>query len=143
MQEVVQGTGNHNVSYEFDLDLIKRVAKNCGSAAVKSAPSYLSTLRYWSGDRFLCITVDGVSFLGGSFTKKHFRLAEIAVEMEQQKKGYGKLLLKLLQSECIKRNIHKITLRTAQAETAYQWYLNQGAQIVGLNKDDYEMEFIL
>lgn len=143
MQEIVQGERRYNVRYEFDPELVKRVSKKCGSAAVKSAPSFLSTLKHWSGKQFWGFTVDGVAFCYGAFAKKHFRLAEIAVEEEHQSAGYGRFMMSVLMAECAKRNIHRITLRTSMEETAYEWYLKQGAQIVGLNKNDYEMEFVI
>lgn len=131
------------MSTEFDIELIKRVSKNCGSASVKTAPSYLSSLRYWSQEKFFGFTVDGVCFCFGSFAKKHFRLAEIAVEKGRQGEGYGTFMMNMLESECQKRGVHKITLRTSKEETAYRFYMKRGGQVVGEKNGDYEMEFIL
>lgn len=143
MQDTVQGSWNYNVSFDFDTDLVKKISKTCGSKALKGADGYLSFLKYHSGEKFWGFSVDGVAFLYGTFAKKHFRLAEIAVEEGSQKKGYGSFMLSALFFECIKRGVYAVTLRTSQQEKAYLWYQNLGAKIVGVKDDDYEMRFDL
>lgn len=143
VQEAVQRKRNHDVAFQYDVELIKRVSKNCGSASVIDAPNYARAIKHWSKSRFYVMTVDNAAYCFGSFSNNHFRLAEIAVEKQYQKQGIGKLMLSIVMAECQRRGVHKITLRTSRAERAYKWYLNNGAQVVGINDDDYEMEFIL
>ena len=93
MQETVQGTRNYNVNRVLTAKDVNRIARNSGSDALKDASSWYRFLSYRSGEKFFGFIVDDTAFLFGSFAKKHFRLAEIAVEQKNQKKGYGALLL--------------------------------------------------
>lgn len=129
------------MSFDFDLDLIKRVSMGCGSEALKGASGYLSFIRYHSAEKFWGFSVDETAFLYGTFARKHFRLMEIAVEKESQGRGYGNFMLSVLFEECIKRGIYIVTLRTSQREEAYKWYQRLGAKIVGVKDRDYEMRF--
>lgn len=141
MQDTVQRPWNYHVSFDFDQELIKRVSKNCESAALKGALGYLGFIRYHSGDKFWGFSVDETGFLYGTFAKTHFRLMEIAVEKENQKKGYGSLMLSMLFEECVKRGVYTVTLRTSSKENAHLWYHSLGAEYAGTKGDDYEMRF--
>lgn len=141
MQETVQGKRDYNVRFGFDEAAVKKIAKECGSPSLKGCSDYLSFLRYHSKEKFFGFIVDDTAFLFGSFAKKHFRLAEIAVEQKNQKKGYGALMLSMLFEECIKRGIYAVTLRASKQEGAYLWYQRLGAKIVGEKGEDYEMRF--
>ena len=120
---------------------VNRIARNSGSDALKDAPSWYRFLSYRSGEKFYGFIIDDTAFLFGSFAKKHFRIAEIAVEQKNQKKGYGSLMLSMLFEECIKRGVYVVTLRTSKQESAYLWYQRLGAKIVGEKGEDYEMRF--
>lgn len=143
MQETVQRSWNYNVKFDFNKDKIKKIAKACGSATLKKTFDYIFFLQYHCGNNFYGLTVDETAFLYGSFEKRHFRLAEIAVEEENQHKGYGSFMMSILFEECAKRGIHEITLRTSKSENAHLWYRKLGAEYVGIKDNDYEMRFII
>ena len=87
-----------------------------------------------------CAIVDESAFIAGTFAKTHFRLAEVAVMAEKQGRGLGRFMINMIKSECAKRGIRKITLRTSKDETAYQFYQKIGGRVVGIKGNDYEVE---
>lgn len=141
MQDTLQGSRDYHVKFDFDQELVKRIAQNCESTALKGAPGYLGFIRYHSGDKFWGFSVNETGFLYGTFAKTHFRLMEIAVEKKNQKKGYGSLMLSMLFEECLKRGVYEITLRTSSKEDAHLWYRKLGAEYIGMKDEDYEMRF--
>lgn len=125
---------------EYDKELIKEIAKNCGSKNVKSTYSYLDVANYHSKDKFKCEILDECAFFAGLLGKKHFRLIETAVKEECQGKGYGTALMIRMRKLCIDNNLNKITLRTSKNETALEFFKKQGGVITGEKGNDYEME---
>lgn len=124
----------------YEKDIIKDIAKQCGSKNVKSTYSYLDVMNYHSKGKFKCEIIDDCAFFAGSIAKHHFRLIEMAVKEGTQKKGYGTLLIMRMKKLCIKNNLSKITLRTSKEETAINFFEKQGAKIIGEKGNDYEME---
>lgn len=143
VQEVVQRPWNYNVSFEYDLELCKKISKGCGSQVMKRATDYIRFIRYHAHDKFWGFTVDDTAYLFGTFAKTHFLLAEIAVESKNQRKGYGSLMMAWLFEECAKRGVHQVKLRTSKQETAHLWYKKLGAEYTGTKGDDYEMRFVI
>lgn len=141
MQKTVQRAWNCNVKYDFDYQIIKKIADNCGSKTVKSSIGYLSFIHYHTASKFWCMIVDEAAFIVGTFAKNHFRLIDIAVAKEKQNAGYGKFMLSELFQECIARNIYQITFRTPMDESSHLWYEKLGAKKIGITKNDYEMRF--
>lgn len=124
----------------YNKELIKDIAKNCGSKNVKSTYSYLDVANYHSKDKFRCEIIDECAFFAGLIGKKHFRLIETAVKEECQGKGYGTAIIIRMKMLCQKNNLNKITLRTSKDETALQFFKKQGGVITGEKGNDYEME---
>lgn len=125
---------------KYDKELIKDIAKNCGSKNVKSTYSYLDVANYQAKEKFRCEIIDDCAFFAGIVCKKHFRLIETAVKEECQKKGYGKILLLRMKLLCQRNNLDKITLRTSKQETAVNFFRKNGGIIIGEKGNDYEME---
>ena len=125
---------------KYDREVIKEIAKGCGSKNVKSTYSYLDVANYHSKDKFKCEIIDGCAFFAGLMAKHHFRLIETAVKEEAQKKGYGSLIIMRMKMLCIKNNLSKITLRTSKEENAVNFFRKHGAVIVGEKGNDYERE---
>lgn len=140
-EKAVPGTRNYRIGY--DEELIKRVGRNCGSDHAREAMAYIRTARWQSRNNFFCMTVDGVAFCTGTFGKEHFRLVEIAVQADCQHRGYGRGLLERLEAVCRQKGKKKVTLRTSKHEKAKEWWQSVGAQVIGENGDDYEMEILL
>jgi N-acetylglutamate synthase-like GNAT family acetyltransferase len=125
---------------KYDKELIKEIAKNCGSKNVKSTYSYLDVANFHSKGKFRCEIIDGCAFFAGLLGKKHFRLIETAVKEDSQGKGYGTAIIVRMKKLCKENNLEKITLRTSQEETAVNFFKKNGGIIVGTKGNDYEME---
>lgn len=141
VQDAVQAERHYYVKYDVDNNLVRKVSKACGANSLKNASSWLHFIKFRAKERFWAVSVDDVAFLFGSFSRNHFRLAELAVEKNNQRKGYGRFMLSLLFEECLKRNIYSVTFRTSMDEDAYLWYQRLGAKITGTKQNDYEMRF--
>lgn len=127
----------------FKFEKINQIARASGAESVKDAANWLRVpfCRGWAN--FFCEIVDDVAFYAGTFEKKHFRLYEMAVSKEAQRKGYGTICLERLKRLCQQRGIAKITLRTSRNETAIDFWRKHGGVIVGINGEDWEVEIPL
>lgn len=128
------------VIQKYDKEIIKDIAKNCGSKNVKSTYSYLDVANYHSKGKFRCEIIDECAFFAGLIGKQHFRLIETAVKQDCQGKGYGTAIIIRMKKLCKENNLNKITLRTSKDETALQFFKKQGGVIIGEKGNDFEME---
>ena len=119
---------------------LQEIAANCGSKTVKSTISYLDAPFIKGAKCFYVEIIDDIAFFAGNITKTHFRLYEMAVKEEGQKKGYGRIMVLRMKKLCQKHNIPKITCRTSKEETAIDFYRKIGGVIVGEKENDYEVE---
>ena len=131
------------ITRKYDKELIKQIAKNCGSKNVRNTYSYLDVVNYHSKDKFKCEIIDDCAFFAGTMAKDHFRLIETAVKKECQRKGYGTAIMIRMRKLCEENNLTKITLRTSKEETAVNFFKKQGGTITGEKGNDYEMEIKL
>lgn len=129
-----------NITSGFDVKAVEDIARNCGARSVKGSIQYLRLPFYRGGNSFICEVFDGVAFFAGTMCKKHFRLYEMAVKTEVQKKGYGKIMVIRMKQLCKKKGAEKITLRTSKEETAIEFYKKVGGRITGEKDNDYEVE---
>ena len=106
---------------------------------MKDSAHYLSRARFAVKQNFVLQTIGNMGFYYGIKGKSHFRLIAIAVRMEYQKKGYGKLLLNQLFSMCRENDLAKITLRTHKGGEAEGFWKHMGAEITGQKEGDWEM----
>lgn len=93
--------------------------------------------KFWYG------VFGGCAFYYGNVARDHFRLVAIAVDQENQGKGYGGMVLSRLMQRCQERGLKEITFRTHKEGKALGWWLRQGAQVVGSKDSDYEMRLVL
>ena len=91
-------------------------------------------------DKILCERYREQGFYFVTVGKKHGRLIEIAVHRDHKGKGLGKKLLYRLLTNLKRRGISKLTFRTPIDEDAQGFWIHNGAKIVGLKDNDYEME---
>lgn len=124
----------------FDAEKVKRISRASGAESVKDAANYLRIPFIGGGQGFRCEIIDDVAFFAGNLCKKHFRLYEMAVDKEHQRKGYGTIMLLRMKQLCSRNNIEKITCRTSKNETAIIFYMKHGGRIVGEKGNDYEVE---
>lgn len=125
---------------KYDKEIIKDIAKNCGSKNVKSTYSYLDVMNYHSKGKFRCEILDNSAFFAGVIAKEHFRLIETAVKQDCQRKGYGTAIMIRMKKLCKENNLNKITLRTSKEETAVEFFKKNGGVIIGEKGNDFEME---
>lgn len=125
----------------YDKNAISRIANNCGSKSLKSEISYLGVQVYRSKEKIIIETIDETAFFAIYLGKKHIRLIFIAVEEENQGKGYGKIMFRRIVSIAKEKGIQKITFRTSMSENAIDFYEHIGAKVIGISGNDYEMEY--
>lgn len=124
---------------EQNVKALQSIGKCSGSKRVKSTVSYLGFAQYYS-KLFWAERYEDIAFYAGTFAKHHFNLLELAVKEDEQGNGVGRAVVHRMKTVCKNRGIHVIRLRTAIDETAIEFWLKQGAEIVGLKNEDYVLE---
>lgn len=127
----------------FNEDTCLRIAKNCGSEAMRKEIPYLRFQVFHGGSKVVVETIDDTAFFAVYIGKKNVRLIFIASESGNQNKGYGTIMFRRIISLAEEAGVEKITWRTSREEDAYRWYLKLGAEITGINGSDYEMEYVI
>lgn len=128
----------------LDVPSLKEICHNCGSKSVKDGCGYMQWIYFHNPERCRLSLVPGVGFWFGTVSKKHFRLIEFAVHKNHQGEGYGRALFEELCQYVSGLGLNKITLRTSMYESAINfWERIGGAKVVGMKKDDYELEIDL
>lgn len=127
-------------SQQFDEPVMRRIGKASGSKSVNETIAWLRRGHYVNPDKFKCEIFDDVAFWAGSICKSHFRLYEIAVSKEHQRRGIGRMMIDRIKTMCRSHNLDKITLRTAKNEPAVEFYKAVGGIVVGDKGNDWEVE---
>lgn len=74
--------------------------------------------------------------------KNTVRSVFTVVRQDRQKEGIGNILHRRRLRRCMEAGISTLRMRTSQNERAIDyWTQKQGATIVGLNGNDFELEF--
>lgn len=121
--------------------LIHDICYNCGSVSVKNAYPYFRRMLYNSPDTFWCeVLDDGKAFYIANKAKQHVRLIAIAVKQDYQGKRFGEEALFRLLSRVTQAGLDTLTFRTSQHESAQYFWLKQGAKIMDVKGEDYEMQ---
>ena len=125
----------------FNEKIVEGIARQSGSKSVKSSIAYLRRANYYNPEKFACEVIDDVAFFAGDICKTHFRLLEIAVVEEYQRKHYGSLCMFRIKAICKANNLTKITLRVAKDnDKALAFYKKYGLKVVGDKGEDWEAE---
>lgn len=127
-------------SQKFDEAVMRSIGKASGSKSVNETIAWLRRGYYVNPDKFACEIFADYAFWAGSICKKHFRLYEIAVSKEYQRRGIGKMMIDRIKMLCRSHNLEKITFRTAKDEPAIEFYKAIGGVIVGDKGNDWEVE---
>lgn len=127
----------------FNEKTVENIARDSGSKAAKQSVAWLRKACYNNPNRFICEILDETAFWAGTVAKSHLRLYEIAVRTQNQRKGYGRAMISRIKSLCRERGLSRITLRTSKQESAVDFYLKNGARIVGEKGSDWEMEILV
>lgn len=125
----------------YNKQVIKDVCYNCSSPISKQSWSYIGLMQYrLPTDKVYCECYGDKGFYFATKAKTHARLIEIAVRDEHKGQGIGKLLLYRLLGRMKADGLHKLTFRTPMNESAQHFWLKQGAKIMDVKGDDYEMQ---
>lgn len=128
---------------QYDEDLIKDISRNCGSKSIQEGYAYYRTMRHFNPEKFWYDYYEDKGYYIASRGKKHVRLIGIAVRSECQGQGIGKILFSKLILRAKQTGLSKVTFRTSIYERAQDFYARIGCNVVGLNGDDFEMEYII
>lgn len=127
-----------------DLLQAKSICTNCGSKSVKNGWSYMRLIHFRNPEACRISLYPEIGFWFGLVSRTHFRLIEFAIHKDRQGKGYGRLMYAELCEYLRSVGLSKITLRTSMYEPAINfWEKVADAKVVGMKKDDYELEINL
>lgn len=126
-----------------DIKLLENICKNSGSNSVKKAASYIRRAIYISKEKpenLWCWIYGDVAFYICTRCKNHVRGIITVVRQDMQGKGLGKLI-NLHRLIMMKRaGIYSFKFKTNKNEKAVNFWLKQGAKIMDVKGEDYEME---
>lgn len=127
------------LDWERDKQLVHDICYQSGSAVTKKSYTFIGSMMHF-GVKSMSEVVNDEGFYFVTRGRTHCRLIEIAFKKESQGKGLGKALLNRLLTRMKCENIKKLTFRTPIAENAKDFWLHMGAEITGINGNDFEME---
>lgn len=128
---------------EYDEKVVKDICYHCGSISIKKTYPYFRRMKFNSPNTFWCEVLDDYGFYVANKGKKHVRLVAIAVREDMQRHGIGKKILSRLLLRTSLAGLSLLTLRTSKHENGRFFWLKQGAKIMDVNGEDYEMQIKL
>lgn len=126
-----------------DVKLLERLCKESGSASVAKEAAYIRRAIWLTKDKpqnLWCEIYDNLGFYMCTQCKSHVRGILTVVHKEHQGKGLGKIINDRRLQRMYKEGIDTFKFRTNINEKAIDFWVRQGAKIVGLKGNDYEME---
>ena len=130
-------------NHERDDKVLKDICSNCGSLSIKKTYPYFRRMMYNSSATFWCEVLDDKAFYVANKARNHVRLIAIAVKSEYQKQGIGEKVLFRLLHRVSSSGLDTLTFRTSMHENGQYFWLKQGAKIMDVNGEDYEMQIKL
>lgn len=133
----------HWRTYDHNLDdkCIKDICYNCGSKSLKATYPFFRRAMYLSKmGGVWCELFGDQSFYFATVARTHIRLIGIAVKDDCKGQGLGKAALYRLLQRMAAVGIDTLTFRTSMHEDAQHFWLKQGAMIMDVKGDDYEMQ---
>lgn len=128
---------------ESDIKLLERLCRESGSKSVKREAAYIRRAIFLTKDKpqnLWCWIYDDCAFYMCTQCKRHIRGILTVVHKDMHRKGLGKLINNHRLMLMKYNGIDTFKFRTNQSEDAIKFWLAQGAKIVGVNGDDFEME---
>lgn len=123
---------------------VDAICRNCGDKTMSASAAYFRKALYVSQPGKFWFGIFGdKGFYYGNVGNNHFRLVALAVALEFQGEGYGFMILCRLIQRCEEQGLREITFRTHKCGKALNWWRKQGAEVVGVKGDDYEMRLIV
>ncbi len=130
-------------NHERDDKVLKDICYHCGSESIKNTYPFFRRMIYYSPDKCWCEVLDDKAFYFANRAKDHVRLIAIAVKEEYQHQNIGKEVLYRLLQRLSSAGLDTLTLRTSMHENAQYFWLKQGARIMDVKGEDYEMQIKL
>lgn len=132
-----------NINSQQDILFVENLIKQSGSKSCAREAAYVRRLIWQCGkhpEKLLCEIVDECAFYMMTLTKKYARGAFTIVKEDMHGKGYGKMLNQRRFIRMKQLGLNTFKFRTNMAEPAFLFWQKQGAKIVGVHNDDFEME---
>lgn len=126
-----------------DIRLLEDICRKSGSPSVAKERTYTSRAIYLTKDKpdnLWCYIYNDCAFYMCTRCSKHIRLIFTVVREDMHRKGLGKLINNHMLRKMKQAGIDTVTFRTNQNEDALKFWLAQGATIVGVNGNDFEMK---
>ena len=126
-----------------DIRLLESICRNSGSPSVKKEAAYIRRAIYLTKDKpqnLWCWIYNDCAFYMCTRCKKHIRGILTVVRADMHRKGLGRLVNNHRLVMMTRAGIDTFKFRTNQNEEAVKFWTAQGARIVDVNGNDYEME---
>lgn len=128
-----------------DQRLIENICKESGSPVVAKEANFIRRAIWNTKDHpenLWCEIYDDCAFWMAIKCKNTVRSVFTVVRQDRQKEGIGNILHRRSLRRCMEAGISTLRRHTSQNERAIDyWTQKQGATIVGLNGNDFELEF--
>lgn len=130
-----------------DILLLESICKESGSKAVAKERAYIRRVIWETQnhpDDLWCEIYNDCAFWMAVKRKNYVRSVFTVVRADKHKQGIGDLLHRRRLRRCIEAGCTVLKMRTSQNERAIDYWVNkQNAVVVGLNGNDFELEFHL
>lgn len=124
-----------------DIKLLESLVRDSGSkSCAKERAIMRRTIFYTKPENLWCEIYNEVAFYMCIRCKKHIRGVFTIVRKDYHGKGLGKLINDRRLQRMYYAGIDTFTFRTNRNEPAINFWLKQGARIVDIKGNDYEME---
>lgn len=128
-----------------DIQLLESICKNSGSKAVAKERAYIRRVLWETSqhpENLWCEIYDDCAFWMAVKRKNYVRSVFTVVREDMHKRGIGELLHRRSLRRCMAEGIALLRMRTSMSEHAIDyWTQKHNATIVGVNGNDYELEF--
>ena len=132
-----------NRNRKSDIRLLERICRESGSVSVAKHAAFLRTAVWHTEEHpenLWCEILNDVAFYMCTRCRNHVRGVDTVVMEKYHGRGWGKLLNDRRLARMKAEGIPLFKFRTNRDDSALGFWLKQGAQIVDVRGDDYEME---
>lgn len=126
-----------------DIRLLERICRESGSASVRRGAAFLRTAVWHTEahpENLWCEILNDAAFYMCTRCRAHVRGVDTVVMERYHGRGWGKALNERRLARMRAAGIPLFRFRTNRDNSALGFWLKQGAQIVDVRGDDYEME---
>ena len=126
-----------------DIRLLERICRESGSESVRRHAAFLRTAVWQTKDRpdrLWCEILNDAAFYMCVRCRGHVRGVDTVVMERYHGRGWGRALHARRVARMVAAGIPLFRFRTNRDNSALGFWLKQGARIVDVNGDDYEME---